>query len=210
MKLKSEEFKKLTPVKKVEFIWDYYKFPLIIGLVAVIGLISLTVSLINYKKVTLNCLVFNDMSNTSLEDALHDDFAVYTGDKKTNAQVDVMFQFYVDLDGKVYPEDSTSVKMTAMLNSGQADVIIGNLDSLWYFENLDIFLPIKDAISTELYSELSQYVVSIDDNADALDISGTAFYKAHTGAYKDALLCVPATVTNKAELEQFIRFIYGI
>ncbi len=210
MKFNSEDYKKLAPEKKVEYIWDYYKFPIIIALVAVIGLISLTVSLINHKKVTLNCLVLNDMYNDSLADALHDEFAVYTGDKNTNAQIDLMFQFYIDRDNKVYPEDSTSMKIMAMLNSEQADVFIGNLDSLWYFENLDIFLPIRDAVSAELYEKLSPYVVSIDGNAVALDISKTAFYKAHTGAYTDALVCVPSTVTNKAELEQFIRFIYGM
>lgn len=210
MKLRNAEFQQLSKEKKVEYIWDYYKFHILIALVAVISVISIVANAANSKRVSVYCLIFNDTDNPELAKALDEEYTLYIGDPKSRVLADCNFPFYIEPNGLVYPEDSTAMKVAAMLPAKQADVIIGNPDSFAFYSDNEIFLPLEECLSKELCSALSPYFVTLGDKPDALDISGTEFYKKHSESYSDALLAVTMSVNDPAEAERFIRFIFGM
>lgn len=228
MKLKSKErkgaiknLKSLSFRDKIQYIWDYFKFHILVVFVVIGLVIMLLTNHSNYVKANLYCLIFNDSSNTALEEHLISTYSEYSGIEPDTISIDSRYVFSLeDENGIIWPEQGSSVNYLRAQATGEADVIITDYDSMLWAKYVNFLAPVDEILPEDLYKQLEPYFVyavfenDSDETGDGkvygLDISKTEIYQGHSLKYEDAIVCLPNVSENPEAAINFIKYLYGI
>ena len=150
VKIKDMPFK-----KKVEYIWEYYKFH-IIGTIAGIVLICVFIHdwQENRKPVYIDAAVINSDIAYYDDNPIRDDFIKYAQIDTSvyNLQIDTGFIISTDQN------DSMSLvnteKLMALFAAGDLDIVMGPDDIIDNFGGLNAYMDLTEVLTPELKKEL--------------------------------------------------------
>ena len=214
MKLSPEEkadrkaaFKKMRFSKKLEYIFAYYKLPIVLILIALIASGTVLFHAITRK----NNLLYLGFANVSvgedMEAFLTDGFIKYDGANPKKNQIYTYTGLYLSDDPAAENHEysyASRLKMIAAVNAKQMDIVLLNKESYdllsrnEYLLDLSAFLQKEDP---DLYARVSPYVTG-----SALQVSELpSFYEA--GFPEPVYLCVIANSPRCDEVIDYLAYV---
>ncbi|MBE3578804.1 MAG: ABC transporter substrate-binding protein [Caldanaerobacter subterraneus] len=123
---KKNWFKELTFKEKLQYIWDYYKIHIIVGLLLIYVLTTFTLSMINRKEYVLSiALIGESVDFDRLSQFSHEVTKELVGNPsdKKEALVD-FYKLMRDSQGELILDPASTQKLIARIAAKQIDVII--------------------------------------------------------------------------------------
>ncbi|MBW8351771.1 hypothetical protein K0H71_20415 [Bacillus sp. IITD106] len=200
----------MTTSEKAKYIWDYYKFFIIGGIVLVILVASMVHSIVNKKEVVLNVVVMAGIYDPEyvdqLKDKLYDEFLTDKERDKSNIIIQTINSSSEQLDMKAGVDMQ---KMAAELSAGYIDFFIVDKE---FFDNMN---DQNQLMSFQKTSGIADWSVpnehlhfSKENNEDitGIDISAISLFN---GMVKDGerIICVPANAKNTEYISRFLKYL---
>ncbi len=154
-KERTKSFSELTFRQKLQFISDYYKWPIIIT-ICVIAAVSVFI----YEKATeKDCVFYTVFINSNV--VYESQTALLTDFEKTLSDFDPAKQemsldsgITIDYDNQNQMTATYIEKLMAMYNSGQVDVTVANKAVISNYAEQEAFVDLSKYLPSDLYQEL--------------------------------------------------------
>lgn len=158
-----EELKKLSTLtwgQRFVYVWDYYKL-LMAAVLLVIALISLGVTI--YKNKQLNQLLTVYMVNCNSivlnSKEISDEFITSIGGISEKDVIRVDTTVYLSDDGSQYSM-ANQVKITAMVSSGNVDLMLMDPEMFSIYAEQDYFRDLSEVLSEEQMKKWSDLLIT--------------------------------------------------
>lgn len=189
-----KKLKSLTFKKKVEYIWEYYKW----GIIVSAFIISIVVSIItgiarnnpnavNITACNLLPAMISSEEEELAEEKLNDSFIRYSGmDKPSKPVIDV--DASVDLAaGDDYLSVMMRQKLIATIGAGAVNIMISNEASMKDYAALNIFEDIREYLPDATVAELEEknLICKVTITPDETDDTSAAPYELYYGIKTD-------------------------
>ncbi len=161
-----ENMKKAPLKEKIDYIWQYYKWHILIPLIIIIGLSSYIYTLVTKPDILLDGILLNTYNTeaSDMTDKLTEEFfKVQNIDgKKYDISLNSTLSYNADtLAGATDYE--TSQILTAWLAAGDIDFISGDLSTMTTLAYKDYFADLRDILSEEQIKTFEPYFLYIDE-----------------------------------------------
>ncbi len=119
----NEKFKKLNNRQKLQYIWDYYKVPIIIAIILIFAFISFVRNRLEYKPTVFNLVMIDSNVTELIDKSLLDGFSEYCEDFDPDTQ---QISLHADYDSSTFDQGlySGRQKILAEYNVGSIDATI--------------------------------------------------------------------------------------
>lgn len=183
---------------KLEYLWAYYKFVLVILVVLIFVITAACEMIENSKHHTILNVTVTGASlmedGEKIGEELQEQFG--TGDKYD----DVTFDYSYTMSDIESADYNLVMKFTAVVAAQQMDVLITNQSIYEHYAEQDMFLDISTLFTDE---ERERY--GIEEGAKYLDITDTAWNKNHQWVqYEPVYLTVISNTENQEKIKEFI------
>lgn len=185
-----EKLKNLHGLKKVQYIWDYYKLPIV---ALCIFLYIITYSLyehFTHKETVLYTALVNVSASESLTAQLSTDFLDFIDTDTSKETMQLYTGLYLtDDETNPYHEYTyaSRMKMLASIDSEQLDVVLMNKEAFDAFSQNGYLCDLMELLSdkdTVLLNECKPYLVTntiiLEDNSVDLQFDPSITYQAVT------------------------------
>lgn len=218
-------FQQLSLEKKLEYLWDYYKFHLL-GILILIGFIigSILIWRQNSKPVLLNGYLLNaDWGDEQAQELLEEyaSFGAYNLD-----DYNAYFNSSVFIDTTIKDQMSTVAytKVMSDLDMKDIDFFFCNQEMFDYFGERETFLNLEKSMPEDLYQRFQEQLITIeifDDNgnvtdsyAAGIDISSSPVLgrlQQQRNLYEDGIIyfTVPYNSEHLEQVWNFLEFLYS-
>ncbi|SHH79338.1 hypothetical protein [Clostridium grantii] len=152
------DFSKMTNKQKREYIWDYYKLPIIGGIILISIVVSVVNSMVNGEIYAFNLTVIGGYLDTEKNAEIGEDITklLYQGDDRTLASVDY-YSLMPDQNNVLQLDYNMAQKFTAKVAAKQIDVIILPEEMYNAYLQEGFFLDLKQVSGVNLLdSKLAQ------------------------------------------------------
>lgn len=173
IKKESIKLKDMPPRKKAEYIWEYYKIPIIGLLAVVVFIITFTRDYrINKRPYFLDAIVINSDIGYSADNYLLNDFVKYAGVDTETYNIAVDTSIYVDEEKFDQMTMANSQKIMALFAAGELDVVMGPDSIMDQYGKMDAFMDLEPVISGDLKKRLEDagcemyYATAYEDDED--------------------------------------------
>lgn len=164
----------MNPKKRLQYIWDYYKLP-IIGIPLAILLILFVVKSLSTDTEPDFSLYLINQPVTEEERA-----ALASSILKTLCPDGSESSVYIDASLTITPSSpdyESQMSFTTAIAGHTIDVMIADEEFLTYYAAKDAFYDLSELLPAELYEQLTPYLLFADDadgvsHAYGLDVSG--------------------------------------
>lgn len=209
-----DHFHDLHGLKKLQYIWDYYKFPLVV-LCIVLYITGYTVyGHVTHKEAVLYTAFVNvtagedlieNLSEHFLEarniDTVRNEFHLYSGlyltDDKTNPYHEYTY--------------ASHMKILAAIDAEQLDVVLMNKEAFDAFSQNGYLCDLDELLAEEnpdLYETLKSYLITntsiLEDNSVALYFDESAVYTAKTEEFPMGLDLSQSPIIQDAGFEDTV------
>ena len=228
-------FKRMDLPARIDYIFSYYKLPLVLLLIAVIFLVTVAHHYISKKHELLYLGVINVSVGDDLMEPLTEGFVEHLGVNPKKNEVYTYRDLYISENPA--PEFhqyayTSRLKMLAAINAKQVDVVLMNRESYDLFSHsgylLDLasFLQEEDPeLFTQLQPLLTENEVILEDNAEEMTLGTADSYQAEAVSCTNGLavsdlpffasahfpepvyLCVIANSTHLPAVLSYIRYL---
>lgn len=159
------DFSSMSKKQIIEYVWDYYKIPIIIFIFIICSLISSLYKNITAKKSILELIMVN--STSSYDGAMgSDDFIVQQGLDPKKYEIHATSSFRMSLSEENYAEDYYVIQtLIARLTEGDVDVFGGTPEVFKEFAMEGYFADLRDYYTEEelaAYESLLVYTIHPD------------------------------------------------
>ena len=141
-----ESFKKMTFKEKIEYIFAYYKLPVITAIIAAAVLISTAVERANRKEPVLYTAFANVGIGETLLGHLSDEYLTFAG-KTSKQTVSVYLDLYISDDASSENHQyayASKLKVLGALSSRQLDVVFMNKEAYDLFSSSGFLCRLDD------------------------------------------------------------------
>ncbi len=211
-----EKWDSLSTSKRVQYIWDYYKLPIVIACVILYAIGYMVYRHVTHKDVVLYAALTNVNIGETLEEQLTNGFLEKQEIDASKNMLSLSSGWYLTDDpASAYHEYTyaTRMKVLASISSEQLDVVLMNQEAFdafaqnGYLCNIDETLQDADPA---LHEKLSPYFVEnveiIEDNAEDLIYDSTEEYVAETTEYPMGIDLNEAGMIKDAGFEDAVYF----
>lgn len=217
-------FRQLSLAKKLEYLWDYYKFHLL-GILILIGFLigSILIWRQNSKPVLLNGYLLNaDWGDEQAQELLEEyaSFGAYNLD-----DYNAYFNSSVFIDTTIKDQMSTVAytKVMSDLDMKDIDFFFCNQEMFDYFGERETFLNLEKSMPKDLYQRFKEQLITIeifDDNGNVtdryvagIDISNSPVLgrlQQQQNMYEDGVIyfTVPYNSEHLEQVWNFLEFLY--
>ncbi|GLC83187.1 hypothetical protein [Lacrimispora brassicae] len=214
------KLKNMSAKDKFWYIWEYYKIPIIIVIVAVALIFSIGSAVYNNRfETALSCVILNSSpagEADSVDDYFNQGFRQFI-DLKEDVKIDVDYSMSPTFDESSMNEFTYAqlAKITAMISSKGLDVMIGKPDTMDHFGEMGGFVDLKELLPADLYDKMKENLYFITDQetgekiACGLLISGTDFSGKTGLIIDDPVLAVMSNSTHTDTALELIRYVFG-
>lgn len=190
-------FRRMTVAGKLEYIFAYYKLPLVLILIALIAVGTVISHAIRRKNELLYLALINVAVSDELEEQLTEGFVGALGEDPGKNEVYAYTGLYIsDNPAEENHEYSyaSRLKMLAAMNAEQVDVVLLNRESYDLFSHSGYLLDLNELLQKEapdLLPDAAAYLteneVILEDNAIELELGTADAYQAVTESAANAL-----------------------
>ena len=152
-----------TTKQKISYIWDYYKWHIMIPIIVVIALISYIVNIVTRPDIILNGVMLNihNIESAGPSEILLPDFYKEQKVDTKNEEINLNANLYYSVDNLSSNYESSQVLM-AWLSAGQLDFITGDATSLTDLAYKEYFTDLRDYLTEEQLEKYEPYFLYID------------------------------------------------
>lgn len=192
-----EAFAGMTLPERLEYIFEYYKFPLVLILIAAVALGSILYSRITHKDALLYLGYTNIAVGGVLDSELGEGFTRFIGADPGRNEVRIYRNLYLSRDPSVQDHQyfyASRLKLMAAMTGGQLDVLLMNREAYDIMSSGGYLLPLEELLKQDssLYSrvggQLTKNVVILKDNDVEHLLDESVPYQAVTETVANAIL----------------------
>ena len=212
--LEREKLKNLHGLKKVQYIWDYYKLPIV---VLCIFLYIITYSLyghFTHKETVLYTALVNVSASESLTAQLSTDFLDFIDTDTSKETMQLYTGLYLtDDETNPYHEYTyaSRMKILAAIDSEQLDVVLMNKEAFDAFSQNGYLCNLEELLSDQdsaLYNRLKPNLVTntiiLQDNSIDLQFDSSLTYEAVTEEHPVGLDLSMADLIHRAGFDDTV------
>lgn len=197
----------MTLPQRLDHIFEYYRFPLVLILIAVVALGSVLYYRITRKDALLYLAYTNIAVGGTLDSALGEGFTRSIGADPGRSEVRVYRNLYLSRDASVQNHQysyASRLKMMAAMTSGQLDVLLMNREAYDIMSSGGYLLPLEELLKRDsaLYLRigglLTENVVILEDNDIEHQLDERIPYQAVTETVANAVLISPFELFEQA------------
>ena len=220
VKEQRKKLKELTFSGKVQYIWEYYRVPIISVILAVLFAGSLIYSIIrnNYDTVCFIAVLDGKMTGYQDDtDILSTGFTEYLGIDGKKEQVDLSYTFSLE-EKEMDQEAAVSAnKIYTYASTGSLDGYLSEREYIDYFctDRNIFFTDLRDIFSAEELDTLKNNIVYFTNTAGetypiAVDISEAPVVKESDLNMKQPCYRIVSTSKYQENSANFIRFVFNM
>lgn len=188
-----EQWKQLHGKQKIQYIWDYYRFPIVVGLIFLYILGYTVYGHFSKKDTVLYTGLINVSVNEQLTNQLSDGFLDFINKNTSRYDLQLYTGLYLTTDPDNPNHEYTyasRIKILASIDNEQLDIVLMNREAFdafsqnGYLCNLEELLQASapDALA-ELKSRLVTNTAILEDNSEDLLADDSLTYQAVTEEY---------------------------
>lgn len=162
-----ESFRNMDFHTKADYIFTYYKLPILLMLIAFLILSSSLYHHITRKETVVYLGLVNVSVGTDLENTLTQGFLKTTGANLKKNQVNIYSGLYLSMDPAAEDHEyayASRMKVMAAVNARQLDIVLMNQEAYNIFSQSGYLLDLSDCMK-EYASYLTENDVVLEDNA---------------------------------------------
>lgn len=162
---KKTDFKALTNRAKVQYIWDYYRWPILIAVVVAAFIISLAHHYITYKDPLLNVIMINVNDSMSADDSGFHEFLQANNYNPKNSPVSLSANL-------MFPEGDTSGSyndlqvLSVMIAAGGQDLFFGTGDIFLNYANQGALADLRTVLSEDTLAKYQDHLIYSTDDGE--------------------------------------------
>ena len=190
-------FRRMSPAKKVEHIYTYYKWPILLGLIALIVLGSVLHRQLTKKEPVLYLAFANVSVGEDLENGLTDGFLRFLGADAKKQEVYLYRDLYLSDNADTLNHEyayASKMKLTGAVSTKKLDLVLMNREAYDYLSrsgyllelSLDIFAD-DSALYAQILPILSSNEVVLSDNSIAYQLGEAETHEVETETVQNAL-----------------------
>ena len=190
-------FQAMSPQKKLDYIYTYYKWPLLLGLIALIALGSVLHRQLTKKESVLCLALANVAVGEDLEDELTDGFLRFLGADAKKREVYLYRDLYLSDNADTLNHEyayASKMKLMGAVSAGKLDLVLMNREAYDLLSRSGYLLELSPALFTEnaaLYAQvlpiLSSNGVVLSDNSIEYQLGEAETLEVETETVRNAL-----------------------
>lgn len=196
MKLSDEEranirqaFGQMSPVQKLDYIWTYYKIPIVAAAALLFFVVSYGGHLLTQKKALLYTACVNIAVGDEALAMLDADFVTAQGERPQRTEVSLYQDLYLTRDASTENHQyayASRLKILATITDQKLDVVLMNREAYDIFSGEGYLLPLPgllagdEALAAAMAPYLTENTVILSDNSIEVDLGEADEYHAET------------------------------
>ncbi len=211
-----EKWDSLSTSKRIQYIWDYYKLPIVITLIILYIIGYMVYRHVTHKDIVLYAALANVNAGETLEEQLTDGFlADQQIDTAKNDMTLYSGWYLTDDPSSEYHQYTyaTHLKILASIDNEELDVILMNKEAFDAFAQNGYLYNMEDLLQEtdpSLYEKLQPYLVTnmeiLEDNAKDMIYDSTLEYVSETTEYPMGIDLAEASMIKEAGFEDTVYF----
>ncbi len=202
-----EALARMTLVQKLGYIWEYYKFPLVLILIAAIALGSVLYYRITWRDPLLYVGYANVAVGDTLNSALGEGFTRSVGADSGRTEVKTYRNLYLSRDPSAQNHQysyASRLKIMAAMTGGQLDVLLMNQEAYDIMSAGGYLLPLGDllerdsALRSAIGDCLTENTVILEDNEIEHNLDERVPYRVVTETKANAIRLTPFVLFSQA------------
>lgn len=194
--LRRDAFRKMNVREKLDYIFTYYKLPILLGMIALAVIGSALHRQLTKKEAVLYAAFINVSVGESLEDTLTAQFIARSGESTKKNEVYLYRDLYLSDDASFVNHEyayASRLKLLGAINAKKLDLVLMNregydiLSQNGYLMELSELTDGNEALRQRLVPYLTANTVILEDNAIEYNLNEALFYKAVTEDAVNAL-----------------------
>lgn len=184
-----DAFRQMRPADKADYLWEYYKLPVVLGLTALCLLCSTVYRQLTKKEAVLYTAHINVSVGEDLESKLNGGFIAASGASPKKAEVYLYQGAYLSDDPS--PENheygyASKLKLMAAIEAKKLDIVLMNREAYDIYSQNGYLLDLRRLFASDavLYPLVEPYLtlnrVILEDNAIEYALHETPRYQAVT------------------------------
>ena len=192
--------------QRLDHIFEYYKFPLVLALIAVVALGSVIYYRVTHREALLYVAYANISVGDTLDEALSAGYGEAIGANPRRSEVKLYRALYLSQDATVQNHEyayASQLKVMAAMASGQLDVMLMNREAYDIMSAGGYLLPLTDLLDEGLAARVSGRIVSntviLEDNDIEHRLDESIPYRAETEEAANGLLISAFPLFERAD-----------
>ena len=184
----------MSLAQRLDHIFEYYKFPLVLILIAVVAVGSVIYYRLTRKAPMLYVGYANISVGDTLDAALGEGYVRAAGENPRKSEVRLYRALYLTMDASAQNHEyayASRLKVLAAMASGQLDVLLMNREAYDIMSADGYLMPLEDLLEGELARRaadgLVENTVVLEDNEIEHNLDESVPYRAVTEAVKNGL-----------------------
>ena len=201
-----EALARMNLLQRVDYIFEYYKFPLVLILIAVVALGSILYYRLTRKEALLYVAYANVSVGDALDSALCGDYVRAIGENPGKREVMLYRNLYLSQDATVQNHEyayASRLKVMAAMANGQLDVMLMNREAYDIMSAGGYLMPLEGFLGAELYGRASDHLVEntviLADNEIEHRLDESVAYQAETEEVANAILISAFPLFSRAD-----------
>ncbi len=203
-----EALARMSLPQKLDHVFEYYKFPLVLALIAAVALGSVLYYRLTRREALLYVAYANISVGDTLDRALGEGFARSIGVNPAKREVKPYRGLYLSRDASVQNHEyayASQLKVMAAMANGQLDVLLMNRESYDIMSSGGYLLPLEDllgrdgALSAKVAGRLTENTVILEDNDIEHRLDESVPYRAVTEEVANGILISAFPLFARAE-----------
>lgn len=218
-------FQELSPQRKLEYLWDYYKFHML-GILLLFAFIiaSILIWHQNSRPILLNGYLLNADWGDEQAQVLLQEYASYEGYNLNDYNAYISSSVFIDTSIKDQMSTVAYTKVMTDLDVKEIDFFFCNREMFDYFGQREIFLDLEKSMPQDLYQRFENQLITtyiLDQNGNitdtyiaGIDISDSPVLKKiqkKKNMYEDGTIyfAVPYNSQRLDQVWNFLEFLYS-
>lgn len=219
LKEEGRKLKKMNHKEKFWYIWEYYKIPINLVIVAIVLICSVGSTISHNRfETALSCVILNSRpasETDSVDEYFQQGFRQFIG-LKEDTKIDIDYSMSPTFDESSMNEFTYAqlAKISAMISSKQLDVMIGKPATMDHFGEMGGFVDLKKLLPGDVYDRAKENLYFItnqetgEKTACGLLIGGTNFSQKTGLIIDDPILAVMSNSTHTDTAVELIRYVF--
>lgn len=161
---KKTDFKALTTKAKFQYIWDYYKWHILVGICVFALLIYTIVHFVTYKKPILNVIMVNCYNNLENDTTGFDAYLKQEGFNPEKECVSLTTSLTTMMDEMDVTNLSDYDSLTMRLTAGGEDLILSSEDVYLEYAAQGCMVNLSEVLSKDLLEKYKEQLVYVTDS----------------------------------------------
>lgn len=161
---KKTDFKALSNKAKIQYIWDYYKWPILIGIAVVILLINVIIHFATYKESALNVTMVNCFDSSDNDTASFDEFFEQEGFDSNKECISFSNSLTLPADASSAMDSTSYQGLTLRVTAGDEDILFSPPEIYDMYASQGCMLNLEDVLSPDELEQYADYLVYTTDS----------------------------------------------